>query len=355
VAPYQSIKGSISLALTLLSGCLIFYFAHTADMPDKKIIKNGLIFGGILGFSLIGIELISNGYLTRLIWALMDKPLKRYGVSGTLVPMSVSHIIRPGLSVAALFFFPWSIQIYRTYSRFIAGSLICAAVIIIIFGGGSGAALALIVGSGAAVVTFFIKQRAIIVFSSIILIGVLITPSIPSWLPDPLVSGIKISYLPPSAIHRISIWQVTAKHIAERPILGHGFNSSRTFYDAKTKVVNTFFPTMPSHTWFNRSEPIPLHPHNIALQIWLELGLFGALLFAAVLITIIFECAKKSRDPLNRAASLGLLSSFFIVALLSFSAWQAWWLSALMLIGGSAIVILNEAFKAKNKLSEDKL
>jgi O-antigen ligase len=112
---------------------------------------------------------------------------------------------------------------------------------------------------------------------------------------------------------------------------------------------------MPSHTWFNRSEPIPLHPHNIALQIWLELGLFGALLFAAVLITIIFECAKKSRDPLNRAASLGLLSSFFIVALLSFSAWQAWWLSALMLIGGSAIVILNEAFKAKNKLSEDKL
>jgi len=38
--------------------------------------------------------------------------------------------------------------------------------------------------------------------------------------------------------------------------------------------------------WSNVFEPIPLHVHNGILQIWLELGIGGALLLGAVLLSV---------------------------------------------------------------------
>jgi O-antigen ligase len=78
--------------------------------------------------------------------------------------------------------------------------------------------------------------------------------------------------------------------------------------------------------WF--AEPhvqiLPLHPHNAALQVWLELGAVGAAL-AAALAWLLGVAAARATCP---AAAAGALASGAVTAMLSFGAWQAWWIAA---------------------------
>jgi O-antigen ligase len=53
---------------------------------------------------------------------------------------------------------------------------------------------------------------------------------------------------------------------------------------------------------------LPLHPHNAALQMWLELGV---------------------------AAAAGCFVSATVFALISYGIWQSWWLPALTIAGAS--------------------
>src|SRR6202043_2906705 len=70
-----------------------------------------------------------------------------------------------------------------------------------------------------------------------------------------------------SAGHRLLIWSFVGSRIAERPLVGWGLDSSRAIPGGKD-------PIRPGEDW------LPLHPHNAALQLLLELGAPGAVLFA---------------------------------------------------------------------------
>ena len=74
--------------------------------------------------------------------------------------------------------------------------------------------------------------------------------------------------------------------------------------------------------WIRQAELLPLHPHNGALQVWLELGLIGAL-FAALMALFLGRTASRTTWPGIGAA---MLASYAVTALLSFGIWQEWWL-----------------------------
>ena len=69
--------------------------------------------------------------------------------------------------------------------------------------------------------------------------------------------------IPDSAQHRIHIWHFVAQHAAERPFLGYGINNSEHIKK--------------QYSWATGPEKnlLPSHPHNIILQIWIELGIIG--------------------------------------------------------------------------------
>src|SRR5207302_8324015 len=73
-----------------------------------------------------------------------------------------------------------------------------------------------------------------------------------------------------SAGHRLLIWSFTGEHIAERPLLGWGLDSSRAIPGGNSEI-------RPGQNWLS------LHPHDAALQVWLELGMPGAVLVALLL------------------------------------------------------------------------
>jgi O-antigen ligase len=138
-----------------------------------------------------------------------------------------------------------------------------------------------------------------------------------------------IEYLPNSGVHRIMIWQTTAERIRERPWLGHGFDTSRVLYP-RSSIVDVRFakPTVGQSIGFN-AEPIPLHPHNMILQVWLELGVVGAGMVLAALLAIIAGLARMPLERDERAAGYGFFVTALAIAAVAYGAWQAWWLSAL--------------------------
>lgn len=76
------------------------------------------------------------------------------------------------------------------------------------------------------------------------------------------------------------------------------------------------------------------HPHNAALQIWVELGAVGAALATIVVLLLLRLMAGLRRDLL--APRLALLMGAAAVSLVGQGAWQGWWPAAL----GAAILWL---------------
>lgn len=110
---------------------------------------------------------------------------------------------------------------------------------------------------------------------------------------------------PPSWDHRLNIWAFSGDQIVQHPLRGWGMDASRAFGDA-----------------------IPLHTHNAALQLWLELGSVGAALAAAFFAWILYRVVAWTGD--NRrdgAMAAGALVSYLVIGGLSFGVWQEWWLA----------------------------
>ena len=82
---------------------------------------------------------------------------------------------------------------------------------------------------------------------------------------------------------------------------------------------------------------MPLHPHNAALHWWLELGLPGALAGAAA-VALFARAAVRLPTRATRAAGLALVGSALVVSMLSYGAWQNWWLAAMGLAAAAMAV-----------------
>jgi O-antigen ligase len=150
----------------------------------------------------------------------------------------------------------------------------------------------------------------------------------PAVLGPVLARGVPADGLPPSAAHRLLIWDFAAARIAERPLLGWGMEGSRAVpgHDANPspEALARFDIGYPVAA---RWQMLPLHPHNGALQLWLELGLPGALLGAA-LAALLGRAASRAARPAVAAAAL---ASGAVTAMLSFGAWQEWWVGAALM------------------------
>ena len=122
---------------------------------------------------------------------------------------------------------------------------------------------------------------------------------------------------------RLDIWLFTAARIVEKPWFGWGLDASRTFGGG-----------------------ISLHPHDGAMQVWLELGLVGVLLFAGLSLAVWRLIDRISqRDRTTAAALAASAVAYLTIGGLSFGIWQEWWLAiaALAVAAGLSLVRAREA------------
>lgn len=102
---------------------------------------------------------------------------------------------------------------------------------------------------------------------------------------------------------RMSYWRHAADWIGDHPLRGWGIDASRMF-----------------------GPGIALHPHNGALQVWLELGLIGAMA-AAVFFAVAMARQARPRRDLGAAVAVAVTGSYLVMGAVSFGLWQEWWLA----------------------------
>jgi O-antigen ligase len=153
-----------------------------------------------------------------------------------------------------------------------------------------------------------------ILFASSILLY-LFMPQIMSILLQMDLLQTNLQSLPVSWFDRVDMWQNSVQLISQKPILGWGLNSS--------DIIENYTNNIESNL-------IRLHPHNIPLQLQLETGFIGGLLFSTVLLMIYIKIINiKDRDFVS--ALLACYSSFLIFSLVSFNAWHTWWLCTIFI------------------------
>ena len=133
---------------------------------------------------------------------------------------------------------------------------------------------------------------------------------------------------------RFRIWDFVGERVAEKPVLGWGMNSSRNIPGGNVSIPSPLGPaTMGTNV-------LPLHPHNMVLQWWLELGAVGAIVFGGF---IAFTALRLGRGGAGRdaaAAGLAVLAFLSLFGLLSYGMWQSWWLASQALVATMMAALL---------------
>lgn len=126
----------------------------------------------------------------------------------------------------------------------------------------------------------------------------------------------------PSYLHRLVIWKDTADSTSLNPLAGQGFATS------SEKEVNggerNFTYIDPSSKIEYAQSYMATHPHNYILQLWLELGFIGAVLW--LITTFNFLSFSRVNIALFAAAQIHLLFSIGL--------WQTWWWGMVFLVLG---------------------
>lgn len=332
MTPQASIKKALVLGLVLFCGLVLTYAARRLQGEGRRMFETGLILGGILGFSLLAIEIVFAGPLYQLLWEVMGIP-----------PQPASSMLRAlnqGAAVAAIFLLPWTLAVRRRKGPLWAGAGFAVCVAVLAFAQADSHKAALVVGLAAALLVFIGGKAALKGFAVLFVIGVLSAPWVVTLLPDPLQPDNAATSLSKSSQHRLVIWQTTASHVFERPLLGSGFDTARAFYGRDKKTKRYFGGKEGAVRWTNSFEPIPLHPHNGILQVWLELGLAGALLLAASLFFITRRLGAAD-NRFERAGIFGAFVTGLMIFSISYGAWQSWWMGAIWLMATFATAALN--------------
>lgn len=127
---------------------------------------------------------------------------------------------------------------------------------------------------------------------------------------------------------REQLWQSFGYVVQQKPLFGTGFGVSPRMLDTTVAKKVPF-----KHRWMLNIG----HPHNAALQIWVELGAVGAVL--ALGIALLTLRMLWNLPHLSRSASLALMAGAAPVALVGHGAWQGWWAASL----GAAIIWMQAA------------
>lgn len=323
--PAHTAYAILPLAGITIGGLVVLASILRLDDEDRRIFAKWLLIAGFAGFALLLFERLSDIATIRWVWGLLGRP-----------PIPEAHAplhLNRAMTIAALMTWPWAVVALRRHSLRAGIAILALGGAVVLTADATAPIAAVMIGVLAAAAAWIAPRLLPYAFGAALTMGVLMGPLVPGMFPDPVHQSAKIAFMSNSAVHRLFIWRATANLIRERPVLGHGFDTSRSFYDNKNVVPVIIRSDDPKRSYQLNFEPIPLHPHNMVLQVWLELGGVGALFMLAVLLSIIVAIARSGLERVEKSFCFGFFAGALVIAVVSFGAWQAWWLSALWLCG----------------------
>ncbi len=313
-----AIEPARALDTTLRVGAMVALAALAAHAAPR-VPALPLVAGVALGLAMSGFDAAAGNGLRALVRGIAEPPPQlAFGLKNAA---AVLALLLP-LAVAAL-----------PDRRLALGLALAGGAVVLVLPGES-AKIAVLAGLGAAAAARRFPRGVPLALGGALAVGILASPVLATAVLRP---GLDASAWPGSAAHRLMVWDFAASRIAEAPLFGHGAEASRALPGGRDapgaeRLERFGLGGGRAAEWIARSEILPLHPHNLALQVWLELGAVGGAL-AAWLAWALGAAAARGPNP---AGAAGALAAGSVVAMLSYGAWQHWWVAALALAAVAA-------------------
>jgi exopolysaccharide production protein ExoQ len=310
-APGYSLDRLPRTSLVIFAGVIFITAVKGLDDRTTRISSRFFLAGMVVALICILIEKLSGGTLSR------------YSINGDSLSYFLNQFNRP-LSILSILIWPAAVLLARRHwALAIAAVGIYAALLPFFLSSAAIAAVA--VGAVIFAAVYILPKVAPTIVGLTLAAAVLAAPTIDHYLPPPKKLFESLN-LPRSTYHRLLVWEFTTQRIEERPILGWGFNTSRAIPGGTENLDIS-------------EKALPLHPHNAALQWRLELGILGAL-FGAGMFLVSTEMARRyAAGRVARAGAVAAIGATFVIAMISFGAWQTWWVSSVFLIAGFTILV----------------
>ncbi len=297
-----------------LAGLALMSLDHALDAKARRDIETGLLAGVAIAWLLLAAEWASGLLLERSIAA-------RFFVREAYP----AFIFNRGAAMLALLAWPAALIASRRFGPW-SGVATVLAIVVLLTQFESMAALLGLAGGGIVALCALRRPRATALALAVVLAaGTFAAPWIVRVPTGEVVAArgdVSISIT-----HRIKIWRFVSDAIAERAALGWGLNAAR-------ELPGRLAPGGEMRIAASTEES-SLHPHNVFLQVWVELGVVGAALLTLLLLHAV-RAAHRLAGPdgggRNEAAmALGTLTAGCLVAATGYGIWQAWWLAGLWL------------------------
>lgn len=301
IEPWRSLVAALRLAAMFAAGLALIVAAEEIAAPNR--LMRCLIAGFVLALALSAAQLATQGALTaafydrQFIAAVLNQA--EDGFTFLILPVSAALLLQRRLRLAVALFV-------------VTTAVICFLV-------GETARSAFLLGVVAAVLLCGWRgalTRAAAALSVVLILGAPLL--FPQLVRIDAVADAALQMNKNSLWHRLEIWSFVGDRIAEKPLFGWGLDSSRAIPGGNQRIPYGYLGQV----------MLPLHPHNAPLQLWLELGVPGALLAAALIAGVWLALGKTPWPRLYAAAAGGSLVMALVVALASYGAWQEWFISS---------------------------
>ena len=128
---------------------------------------------------------------------------------------------------------------------------------------------------------------------------------------------------------RIEMWDYAGTVAGENPITGVGFKNSRFVPDTD----KPFLSLIENHD--SKEKPIPNiaiynHPHNMFVELRLELGTIGVGLAFALILILAGTIAKS--PPILQPYYLAMMAGSFTLYNVGLSLWRGWWVAFILIV-----------------------
>lgn len=332
VKPVETLDKLFDLAAYGIAAVALIGAGRAMTAAQRGTIARALIAGLILGFAILAVE------------RLFGSPLR--GVATDLAPLSqneVYSLYNRGLAICTLLIWPAGLALWRA-GRF-AGAISLPIILAILAAvlDASSVLIGLAAAVIAAALTLAAPRLMPRLLAIIAVVVVLAHPFVANWAIDRFAPANRTAISDNISInHRIIIWEFVSSHILDRPFTGFGLNASRSLPGGAVKV--DLLPALPTPEPGKTAQmplgaKLSLHPHNAPLQLWLELGLPGALLGAALLV-LLYTRAGAITAPRARALTCAQITAGACIGALAWGTWQVWWLAALALAAWLTLVMI---------------
>jgi O-antigen ligase len=323
VAPKETLALAGRMVFIFLGAACMYEFIRALPREKRILIAQFLLAGFIISIIASNIEIFSDGVISRVFKG--PHPKHVYELTD----------LNRGSSYISILLWPCLAYLLLSGRKAYALALFAVTFLTVLRLESQSAPVALSLAAAAFAFTIFTGRKGI---SIMMVLAVLAIPAIAitAKIMNPATMFTTLPNIPNSASeYRLYIWDFAAEKAYEKPFFGWGFNAARSF------------PVKESEFVLGGRHPMPLHPHNNILQIWLETGIVGLVIFAAFLLSLMqrvkdvpsiyiapaSQAAEKTplRKNLGAALFIGLIVTYFVIGAIGYGMWQNWWLGSILI------------------------